>query len=231
MCRVNVKLTDPEEECLASVFGTLQFPEIGTAGAFHKLKSGADNFGYEIGTFKPSSLDPHAAHGARLVHDYLRMNDTGSSDGTIGGLAELIRTGTLAKVVVPHGDDPLNREVEVAVPEWYLLPAMHGPQLRVASKDAPFRFVTPAELADSLLRPAFKEMGINPSKLGTKTMAPRQGAIKYLTEQHTGAAEGGIKSHSVLKTELEGTYTARVCRGIKVLLVAAGYAGDLHSSH
>lgn len=47
----------------------------------------------------------------------------------------------------------------------------------------------------------------------------------------TGAAEGGIKSHSVLKTELEGTYTARVCRGIKVLLVAAGYAGDLHSSH
>jgi len=91
-----------------------------------------------------------------------------------------------AKVVVPHGDDPLNREVEVAVPEWYLLPAMHGPQLRVASKDAPFRFVTPAELADSLLRPAFKEMGINLSKLGTKTMAPRQGAIKYLTEQHTG---------------------------------------------
>ena len=89
-------------------------------------------------------------------------------------------------MVVPDGDDPLNREVEVAVPEWYLLPAMHGPQLRVASKDAPFRFVTPAELADSLLRPAFKEMGINLSKLGTKTMAPRQGAIKYLTEQHTG---------------------------------------------
>ncbi len=92
-CRVNVKLTDPEEECLASVFGTLQFSEIGTAGAFHKLKSDADNFGYEIGTFKPSSLDPHAAHGARLIHDYLRMNDTGSSDGTPGGLAELIRTG------------------------------------------------------------------------------------------------------------------------------------------
>jgi hypothetical protein len=209
-CRVNVKLTDPEEECLASVFGTLQFSEIGTAGAFHKLKSDADNFGYEIGTFKPSSLDPHAAHGARLIHDYLRMNDTGSSDGTVGGLAELIRTGTTgiymwvccnachcmiyqhssllvaAKVVVPDGDDPLNREVEVAVPEWYLLPAMHGTQLRVASKDAPFRFVTPAELADSLLRPAFKEMEINLSKLGTKTMAPRQGSIKYLTEQHTG---------------------------------------------
>lgn len=90
-----------------------------------------------------------------------------------------------AKVVVPDGDDPLNREVEVAVPEWYLLPAMHGPQLRVASKDAPFRFVTPAELADALLRPAFKEMRINLSKLGTKTMAARQGAIKYLTEQHT----------------------------------------------
>ncbi len=44
-CRVNVKLTDPEEECLASVFGTLQFSEIGTAGAFHKLKSDADNLG------------------------------------------------------------------------------------------------------------------------------------------------------------------------------------------
>jgi len=36
----------------------------------------------------------YAAHGARLIHDYLRMNDTGSSDGTVGGLAELIRTGT-----------------------------------------------------------------------------------------------------------------------------------------
>ena len=93
-CRVNVKLTDPEEECLASVFGTLQFSEISTAGASHKLKSDADNFGYEIGTFKPSSLDPHAAHGARLIHDYLRMNDTGNSDGTVGGLAELIRAGT-----------------------------------------------------------------------------------------------------------------------------------------
>ena len=61
-----------------------------------------------------------------------------------------------AKVLVPDGDDPLNGEVEIAVPEWYLLPAMHGPQLRVASKDAPFRFVEPKELADSLLRPAFK---------------------------------------------------------------------------
>ena len=47
-CRVNVKLTDPEEECLASVLGTVQYSEIGTAGAFHKLKSDADNFGYEI---------------------------------------------------------------------------------------------------------------------------------------------------------------------------------------
>ena len=35
----------------------------------------------------------------------------------------------------------------------------------------------------------------------------------------------------MLKTELEGTYTARVCRAIKVLLIAAGYAGDIHSSH
>ena len=78
---------------------TLQFSEIGTAGAFHKLKSDADNFGYEIGTFKPSSLDPHAAHGARLIHDYLRMNDTGSNDGTSGGLAELIRTGLLGMTI------------------------------------------------------------------------------------------------------------------------------------
>ena len=35
----------------------------------------------------------------------------------------------------------------------------------------------------------------------------------------------------VIKTELEGTYTARICRGIKVLLIAAGYAGDMNSSH
>ena len=28
---------------------------------------------------------------ARLIHDYLRMNDMGSSDGSVGGLAELIR--------------------------------------------------------------------------------------------------------------------------------------------
>ena len=211
-CRVNVKLTDPEEERLASVFGIVQYSEIGTAGAFHKLRSDADNFGYEIGTFKPSSLDPHAAHRARLIHDYLRMNCLGSSDGSVGGLAELVRTGSLgrhvicwhllqllrsevltsvcfvaASVVVPDGDDPLNREVEVAVPEWYLLPAMHGPQLRHASKDAPFRFIEPNQLADSLLRPAFKEMKINLSKLGTKTMAPRQQSIKYLTEQHTGS--------------------------------------------
>ncbi|DBA69687.1 TPA: hypothetical protein ACH3X2_012622 [Trebouxia sp. C0005] len=89
-CRVNVKLTDPEEESLASVFGTVRYSEIGTAGAFHKLRSDADNFGYEIGTFKPSSLDPHAAHGARLIHYYLRMSDMGSSDGSVGGLAELI---------------------------------------------------------------------------------------------------------------------------------------------
>ncbi|DBA79027.1 TPA: hypothetical protein ACH3X1_008891 [Trebouxia sp. C0004] len=101
------QLTDPEEECLASIFGTLQFS--GTAGAFRKLKSDADNFGYEIGTFKPSGLDPHAAHGARLIQDYLRMNDTSSNDGTVGGLAELIRTST--------SDDLLNREVEVVVPE------------------------------------------------------------------------------------------------------------------
>jgi len=66
-CRVNVKLTDPEEECLASVFGTLQFSEIGTAGAFHKLKSDADNFGYEIGTFKPSSLDPQKQHPKNMT--------------------------------------------------------------------------------------------------------------------------------------------------------------------
>ncbi|DBA76109.1 TPA: hypothetical protein ACH3X1_009852 [Trebouxia sp. C0004] len=43
------------------------------------------------------------------------MNDIGSSDGTSGGLAELIRTGLLAKVVVLDGDDPLNKEVEVSV--------------------------------------------------------------------------------------------------------------------
>ncbi|KAL0029267.1 hypothetical protein WJX79_006205 [Trebouxia sp. C0005] len=166
-CRVNVKLTDPEEESLASVFGTVRYSEIGTAGAFHKLRSDADNFGYEIGTFKPSSLDPHAAHGARLIHYYLRMSK-------------------LVSVVVPDGDDPLDREVEVAVPEWHLLPAMHGPQLRHASKDAPFRFIEPNQLADALLRPACKDMKINLSKLGTKTMAPMQGSIKYLTEQHTG---------------------------------------------
>ena len=90
-------------------------------------------------------------------------------------------------MVVPDGDDPLDREVEVAVPEWHLLPAMHGPQLRHASKDAPFRFIEPNQLADALLRPACKDMKINLSKLGTKTMAPMQGSIKYLTEQHTGS--------------------------------------------
>lgn len=84
-------------ETLALVFGTVQYSQIGTAGAFHKLRSDADDFGYEIGTFKPSSLDPHAAHGARLIHAYLRMNDLGSSDGTVGGLAELIGTGSTGK--------------------------------------------------------------------------------------------------------------------------------------
>ena len=66
-----------------------------------------------------------------------------------------------ANVIVPDGDAPLNREVEVTVPEWYLLPAMHGPQLRHASKDAPSRFIEPKQLAEALLRPAFKNMKIN----------------------------------------------------------------------
>ena len=88
-----------EEETLASVFGTVQYFQIGTAGAFLILRSDVDNFGYEIGTFKPSSLDPHAAHGARLIHDYLRMSELGSSDGSVEGLAELISTCSTGKHV------------------------------------------------------------------------------------------------------------------------------------
>ena len=48
ICRVNVKLTDPAEESVVSLFGTLQFSEIGTAGACLKLKSDADNVGYGL---------------------------------------------------------------------------------------------------------------------------------------------------------------------------------------
>jgi len=93
-CRVNVKLTNPAEEELTSVFGTVRFSEMGTAGGFHKLRSKADSFSYEIGTLKPTSLDPHAAHGARLVHDYLRLDDLSCPDGRQGGLAEMIKRGT-----------------------------------------------------------------------------------------------------------------------------------------
>jgi len=93
-CRVNVKLTNPAEEELTSVFGTVRFSEMGTAGRFHKLRSKAVSFSYEIGTLKAISLDPHAAHGARLVHDYLRLNDLSCPDGRQGGLAEMIKRGT-----------------------------------------------------------------------------------------------------------------------------------------
>ncbi len=93
-CRVNVKLTNPAEEELTSVFGTVRFSEMGTAGGFHKLRSKAVSFSYEIGTLKAISLDPHAAHGARLVHDYLRLNDLSCPDGRQGGLAEMIKRGT-----------------------------------------------------------------------------------------------------------------------------------------
>ena len=96
-CRVNVKLTNQRR--LASVFGIVQYFQIGTAGAFLKLRSDVDIFGYEIGTFKPSSLDPHAAHGARLIQDYLRMSDLASSDGSVEGLAELISTCSTGKHV------------------------------------------------------------------------------------------------------------------------------------
>lgn len=82
----------------ASVFGTVQYFQIGTVGVFLKLRSDVDIFGYEIGTFKPSSLDLHA-HGARLIHDYLRMSDLGSSDGSVEGLAELISTCSTGKHV------------------------------------------------------------------------------------------------------------------------------------
>ena len=98
ICRVNVKLTDPAEEQLVAVSGTIQFSEIGSAGVFHKLRSEGDNFGYEIGTLKPSSLDPHAAHGARLVHDYQRMNNKASIDGAKGGFAELVKNAVTGAV-------------------------------------------------------------------------------------------------------------------------------------
>jgi len=72
-------------------------------------------------------------------------------------------------VTVPDGSDPLNKEVELQVPEWHLLPAM-----------------SPKQLGDGLITSGFKQMGIHQAKLGTKTMAPRMGAIKYYTEQLAG---------------------------------------------
>ena len=48
ICRVNVKFTDPAEESVVSLFGTLQFSDINTAGACLKLKSNADKVGYGL---------------------------------------------------------------------------------------------------------------------------------------------------------------------------------------
>ena len=93
-CRVNVKLTNPAEEVLSSLFGSVPFSEVGTSGAIGKVRSSADSFAFEIGTFGVSSLDPHAAHGARLVHDYQRMSDPNNTDSMPGGLAEPIRSGS-----------------------------------------------------------------------------------------------------------------------------------------
>ena len=89
-------------------------------------------------------------------------------------------------MTVPDGSDPLNGEFELQVPEWHLLPAMHGPVLRHGARDGPFKFVSPKQLGHGLLTSGFKQMCIHEAKLGTKTMAPRMGAIKYYTEQFSG---------------------------------------------
>ena len=94
VCRVNVKLTNPADGELYTDFGTLRFCEVGTAGGFYKMRTKADSFSYELSTLKPSSLDAHAAHGARLVHDYLRLANMSCSDGRKGGLAEMIKQDT-----------------------------------------------------------------------------------------------------------------------------------------
>jgi len=99
--RVNVKLTDPAEESLRGIFGSVPYSEIGSAGSLHKLKSEGEAYAYEIGTFKVSSADPHAAHGARIVHDYARMKNRLSIDGCRGGLADLVGTGQTGVLSMP----------------------------------------------------------------------------------------------------------------------------------
>ena len=56
--------------------------------------------------------------------------------------------------------------------EWYLLPAVHGPQLRHASKDAPSKFIEPKQLGELLLGPAFNDMKI---KAGHQDHGPQAG--------------------------------------------------------
>jgi len=156
-------------------------------------------------------------------------------------------------VEVPDGNDPLNKRDIVLVTEWYHLPAMHGPTLRHAAVDSPFRFVTPDQLGAGLITRAFKNMGIHQLKLGTKTMAFRMAIIRYLTEQHSGqfhmfylswtacafayalliliciaAPNERMKEgtgHVMDKSALEGTYTSRLCKQIKLLAMVGGYAG------
>ena len=87
-CRVNVKLTDPEEEILASVFGTVRYSEIGTAGAFHKLRSDADNFGYEIGTYfeaPPGGNSVMFTYSGNLQTSDTRLNLTSLSNSNLKG--------------------------------------------------------------------------------------------------------------------------------------------------
>ncbi len=115
--RVNVKLTDPAEESLRGIFGSVPYSEIGSAGSLHKLKSEGEAYAYEIGTFKVSSADPHASHGARLVHDYARMKNRLSIDGCRGGLADLVGNAQTGVLSMPMSS------VELIV--WYLKPCYH----------------------------------------------------------------------------------------------------------
>ncbi len=80
----------------------------------------------------------------------------------------------------------MNKQKEVEVVEWHHVPAMHGPQLRHISEDGPFRFTGVKQFIDTLLTPAFAEMGIRNKKLHAKAMAFRQSSMKHLTEQHGG---------------------------------------------
>ena len=149
----------------------------------------------------------------------------------------------------------MGAQFEVA--EWQFIPAFRGKTLRavVEVEGTPFKHTDPDEITERLLIPMMDKLGIKSTKKGVKTLVVRQTMIGHLTVQFSGemcaciwhvgfvrdiwvaycvcafsVKQDDLKLvtlHVVDKTQLEGTYTGRVARALDVLMLCAGYGGQM----